>query len=31
LHKKEITPDRYITSICDETGKAICRAEITWK
>jgi len=31
LYKKEITPDRYITSICDEAGKAICRAEITWK
>lgn len=31
LHKKEITPERYITSICDEAGRAICRAEITWK
>lgn len=31
LHKKEIAPDRYITSICDTEGKAICRAAITWK
>ena len=31
LHKKEIDPLRYVTSICDKDGKAICRAEITWK
>lgn len=31
LHKKEIASDKYVTSICDAEGKAICRAGITWE
>lgn len=31
LHKKENGPDKFITSICDEEGKAICRAVIGWR
>lgn len=31
LHKKEISPNRYVTSICDKEGRAICRAAFTWK
>ena len=32
LHlKKEENTERYIAAICDETGKAICRAAIIWE
>lgn len=30
LYKKEITPGKYAAAICDEEGKVICRAGITW-
>lgn len=31
LHKKEIAPGRFVTSVCDEEGKAICRSGISWR
>ena len=32
LHlKKEENTERYIAAICDETGKAICRAAVIWE
>lgn len=30
LYKKEVAPGKYAAAICDEEGKAICRAGITW-
>lgn len=31
LYKKETALNNYVTSICDEEGKVICRARITWR
>jgi acyl-ACP thioesterase len=32
LHLKELEPStKYATAICDVSGKAICRAAITWQ
>lgn len=30
LHKKELAPDRYVASVCDPEGKAVCRAAVVW-